>query len=87
MIHLLSNEDPDIQKNCAETIWRMLEEPLNVDLITSKGSIEPFLKLINAEYPALQIVALSILEKVSTRDAGVQVLDSIEAYKRLGEVF
>ncbi len=86
LIHLLSHPDPDIQKNSAETIWRLMEEPLNVDLITTKGSVEPIVNLVDSEYPALQIVALSILEKVSSRDPGVQVMEGIEAMNPLGEV-
>jgi hypothetical protein len=86
LVHHLSNPDPDIQKNSAEAIWRILEEPLNLDLMSTKTSIEPIVKLIDSEYPALQVVAISILEKIASRDSGVQILEEIGAIQPLGEV-
>jgi hypothetical protein len=65
----------------------MTDEPLNLELITSsKEPIQALLKLVNAEYPSLQAVVLSILERVAGTESGMHMLDSLNAFSVLEQV-
>jgi len=79
LLHLLRHDDPDVQRNCADTLWRLAEEPLNVELMTNKDAVLSLLLLVESEYPSLQNVVLNILEKISMSEAGIQLLDSVTA--------
>lgn len=63
-----------------------MEEPLNIPLITNQECVEALLKLVESEYPAVQIVALSVLEKIATTPEGVGILDELDGFSPLAQV-
>jgi len=83
---MVIHRDPDIQKNAAETIWRLLEEPANLPLFAKKEYMESILELTDSEYPAVQIVGLSVLEKITTLQEGAMIFFGIHGVQNIGQV-
>ena len=86
LLQFLEHPDPDIIRNALEALYRILEEPLNAEMLRGEEVLKPIIKLIDSDYPTVQVIALSILQKVSQLPAGTDVLEKMGLIDNLGEV-
>ncbi|XP_006815757.1 armadillo repeat-containing protein 3-like [Saccoglossus kowalevskii] len=65
LIRLLSDPDPDVQKNSVEAICLMLQDFQTKAAIRELGGLQPLLDLLKSEYPMIQELALVSLARAT----------------------
>ncbi|CAG7837737.1 unnamed protein product [Allacma fusca] len=77
LLKLLEHPDADVIRNAIEAIWRILEEPLNIQFMLSEEVLKPIVDLIDSEFPTVQVIAMSVLQKVAQLPSGTNLLDKM----------
>jgi hypothetical protein len=86
LVSLASRSDPDIQRNAIETIWRLLQDVDNIPTFTEAENLQPIISLLDSEYPAIQVIAMAIVCRVSEAIYEHPKLESHDLIKNMGAV-
>ena len=78
LVQLMSHTEPRIQKNVLKVIWHLLEEPINYPPFCQPESLKLIMGHIDSEDPNIQILALSIIEKMSSSPLDLPYFDTMD---------
>ncbi|XP_077994549.1 armadillo repeat-containing protein 3-like isoform X2 [Glandiceps talaboti] len=85
LIRLLSDPDPDVQKNSVEAVCLMLQDFQTKAAIRELNGIQPLLDLLKSEYPVIQEFALVSLARCTEDTENREVLRELGGLERLVE--
>ncbi|XP_043230179.1 armadillo repeat-containing protein 3-like [Amphibalanus amphitrite] len=63
LVKRLTSRDPDVLKNCLDTLLVLLDSPVAVESFVDSRGVPNALELLASEYPVLQTLALAALRK------------------------
>ncbi|XP_033637394.1 armadillo repeat-containing protein 3-like [Asterias rubens] len=85
LIMLLTDPDPDVQKNVVEAICLLLQDYQTRTAIRELHGLEPLLELLKSEYPSIQEQALRCLTLCTQDVDNREALREMEGLERLVE--
>ncbi|XP_030055182.1 armadillo repeat-containing protein 3 isoform X2 [Microcaecilia unicolor] len=72
LVRLLNNSDPDVQKNCVESINLLVQDFRSRAAVCELNGIPPLLELLKSEYPVIQLLGLKTFATL-TKNADCRV--------------
>ncbi|XP_037084952.1 armadillo repeat-containing protein 3-like [Pollicipes pollicipes] len=70
LVKRLTSKDPDVLKNCLDTLLVLLDFPQAVQTFVESGGVSNALGLLGSDYPVLQSLSLSALRKAMRSEGG-----------------